>query len=160
MHCVASNSLHTSISFSPLISYPSYFNSFRMPRDIKRLQVWWSPVFLGSVLNQLFEISNEFFLLERIGTPDVQGLVLRADVGGGGVAKLKLCHTMRVRKGVECFRCYWSQTGRESWIVLGCRLCYFTLPWRRNFRGMLFTCSFSLKLIESTPDIAHYRKKV
>lgn len=30
MYCVPSNWLHTSISVSPLISYPSYFNSFRM----------------------------------------------------------------------------------------------------------------------------------
>jgi hypothetical protein len=43
---------------------------------------------------------------------------------------------------------------------MGCGPRYFVLPWRRNFRGMLFTCSFSLKLIEPTPDIAHYRKKV
>lgn len=77
-----------------------------------------------------------------------------------GLAKLKLCHTKRVRKGVGCFRSHWSHTGRESWIVLGCWLCYFMLPWRRNVRGMLLSFSFSLKLIEPTPDIAHYRKRV
>jgi hypothetical protein len=112
----------------------------------------------GSVLNQLFEISYEFFLLERIGVLDVQGLVLRGDLRGG-LAKLKLCHATRVRKGVEFSRCYGSQIGREPRIVLGCTQCYFMLPWRRNFRGMLFTCSFSLKLIEPTSDIAHYRKR-
>jgi|TergutCu122P5_1016488.scaffolds.fasta_scaffold798027_1 hypothetical protein len=32
----------------------------------------------GSVLNQLFEISNELFLLERIGPLDIEG-------GDGGV---------------------------------------------------------------------------
>ena len=154
MYRVPSNWLHTSISVSPLISYPSYFNSFRMPHDIKRLQVWWSRVFLERTQSTFRNF--EWALLTGTNWPSWR----RGWRRRSGLAKLKLCHAKRVRKGVGCFRSYWSHTGRESWIVLGCRLCYFMLPWRRNVRGMLFTCSFSLKLIEPTPDIAHYRKRV
>lgn len=114
----------------------------------------------GGALYQLFEISNELFLLERIGPLDVEGLDLSGDTEGG-LVKLKLCHTRRVEKGCWIFPLLQIRNReRNSWIVLGCRQCYFMLPWRRNVRGMLFTCSFSLKLIEPTPDIAHYRKRV
>jgi hypothetical protein len=52
------------IHFSFTLDFlPLLFNSFRMPHDIKRLQVWWSRVFLGaySINFSKFRISSSYW---------------------------------------------------------------------------------------------------
>jgi hypothetical protein len=93
---------------TPLISIP-----FRCLVTLNAPSLMVSDV-SGSALNQLFEISKPVLPTRTNWGPWCAGGWFREELeGGGGLAKLKLCPTVRVRKGVGCSRC-WSHPGRQS----------------------------------------------